>query len=683
MINLLLLNFPVMLFAVTISRLYFRFSGLIDNIISYAVFYFAFIIISEELLGIFGILTLNTLLIINLFLLTFSFLLIQKKEFGPGSGLQIKSIINKCSCNKFIFFCAAVILGFSLVKLTFNLYNPPFGWDSLNYHLTFAVEWLKHKNLDTPLVIADNPCPSYYPLNGSLIYLWYIFPFKNVFLADLGQTPFFVLVLLAVYNICRKFNVSRECSFFAAALMTVTPNYFKQLSISYVDVMVCAWFLISLNFLLNLFKKLDLKNVVVCSIALGMLIGTKTIALLYSFILLVFFVIFLVKKKFNLFSIYLLVTFLCCVVVTGGFGYIRNFIQTGNPLYPLTLKIFDKVIFNGVMDKLNFTVFSNPEDYSVANIIFREGMGAGTTMFVIPGLALFIFRLFKARKLSLYDAILIGPFLFLYLVYRYAFALPNARYLYPALALGYIICFYILHNIKFSLKKLRWFIVICVLASMPEMARHLELIISLSISFVLFIILAIGYHLLQKHFFKISLITISALIFILGIANIDYNKYEFRRYTKTVKYSGFWIDATKAWEWLNQNTNANIIAYAGRPVPFPLYGANLKNDVYYVSVNITEPAKLHYFPGSHYQWGYDFLSLHNNLEAKGNYRADANYSIWLGNLSRRNIDYLFIYSLHQTRDIIFPLEDRWAKANPGKFNCVFANETIRIYKILK
>lgn len=118
-------------------------------------------------------------------------------------------------------------------------------------------------------------------------------------------------------------------------------------------------------------------------------------------------------------------------------------------------------------------------------------------------------------------------------------------------------------------------------------------------------------------------------------------------------------------------------------MPFPLYGSNFKNNVYYVSVNKTEPAKIHYFPKSHYYWGYDFRTLHRNLEEKGNYRSDADYSVWLDNLNRRNTDYLFVYSLHQTKDIEFPLEDAWAKANPGKFNPVFANGTIHIYKIAR
>jgi hypothetical protein len=148
-----------------------------------------------------------------------------------------------------------------------------------------------------------------------------------------------------------------------------------------------------------------------------------------------------------------------------------------------------------------------------------------------------------------------------------------------------------------------------------------------------------------------------------------------------VEYSGLWLDAVKAWNWLNENTNANNIAYVGRPVPFPLYGANFKNYVFYVSVNNIDPVKVHYFPNSFYRWGADFLELHKSLEAEGNYRQHPDYEIWLSNLKRRKTDYLFVYSLHQTKKIIFPIEDVWASGHPDKFSLSFANETVHIYKV--
>ncbi len=149
-----------------------------------------------------------------------------------------------------------------------------------------------------------------------------------------------------------------------------------------------------------------------------------------------------------------------------------------------------------------------------------------------------------------------------------------------------------------------------------------------------------------------------------------------------VKYSGFWPDATKAWAWLNDNTLGDNVAYTGRPVPFPLYGTNFKNNVYYVSVNKVEPAMLHYFPNSRYIFGYSGDELMRNFDAPENYRGKADYSTWFYNLKNRNTGFLFIYSILPNKNVTFPIEDRWAESHHEIFNLVFKNDTIRIYKLL-
>lgn len=684
MISLLLLNFPAILSVIVIVWLCFRSLSFADILLCSATVYFSYIVVVEQILGIFNALTIKNLELVNLGILLIVFICVRVNRKKPYivSGLK-KMIGSYLPYNKFGIFLISVIFGFSLVKIIYNLINPPFGWDSLNYHFTFAVEWFKAKNLNTPLVVFDNPCPSYYPLNGSLIYLWFIFPFKNVFLADLGQVPFFVLTFLAIFNICRKIGVSRRYSFFAAALMTVTPNYFKQLSIAYVDVMVCAWFLVALNFLLNLSKRIDYKNMLLFGFSLGMLIGTKSIALAYSFILILFFICISVKNKFNLRFVNHILLLLICMLIIGGFSYIRNFIETGSPLYPTTFKILGKTIFPGVMDKSNFTAFLKQEDYSLIKVLFHEGMGAGTLLFVVTSIPLFVFMSYKNKKFTLEGTILASSFVFLYFIYRYVFSLPNIRYLYPMIAVGYILTFYALSNIKFPRAVLSWIIMFCFFTSMPEMARKTELVISMILSLLLFIVSLFTYRILQVNFVKLVLICILLSLLVFAIGNIDYNKHEFQRYSKTTKFSGFWPDATLAWDWLNSNTAGSNIAYVGRPVPFPLYGSGLKNNVFYVSVNKVDPIKLHFLKNSRYRWDASYENLHRNLEADGNYRANADYKTWLDNLCKRKTDYLFVYSLHQTKGIIFPIEDRWAKDHPDKFKDVFSNLTIHIYRILK
>ena len=137
----------------------------------------------------------------------------------------------------------------------------------------------------------------------------------------------------------------------------------------------------------------------------------------------------------------------------------------------------------------------------------------------------------------------------------------------------------------------------------------------------------------------------------------------------------------EAWYWLNNHTNNAKIAYTGNPDTLPLYGSNFKNDVIYISVNNTHPVKLHYFPKARYIWKGDFISLHKNLETSGNYRQNPDFIHWLNNLKKEKADYIFIYAFHQIKDVIFPIEDNWAKDHPEYFNLVFNNNRVHIYEI--
>ena len=662
-----------------------RFRNFIDSLLSLFIFYFAQIVITEFFLGIWGKLFVQNAVLLNLAIFLAIWSLTRNKESSFCFKIA-KEQLSQLLGNKIILFAAAIILAFASVKIIINLVNPPFGWDNLNYHFTFPVEWLKHGNLDNPITISDDFSPTYYPINGSLFFLWLIFPFKNVFLADLGQIPFFALAFLSIYNISEKIGLNKGFSLYAAILFLLIPNFFKQLQIAYVDVMVASLFLVCLNYLISLYQEFSSKNLLLYSMSLGLFLGTKTVALPYSTLLFLPFILLFLKhsNKYYLFIISMLI-----IIALGGFSYIRNFIETKNPFYPLDFKLFGLSIFKGIIDIGTYRAHFKPEDYSLAKLLFHEGLGVQTILFVLPSIFLALpVTLIKKRKIPGFILMyfLILPLL-IYLLYRYIIPLANTRYLYPLLGISMIIAFYTIGILGIPRRLINILVAICVLASMAELAKRQELIASVMLTFLLFFLLPPSIkYIEQKWAIKKRLLIYLPLVLIVSVLALlekDYVSNEYLRYTSMVKYSGFWPDATKAWNWLNKNTRGNNIAYIGRPVPFPLYGTNFKNNVYYVSVNKIEPAKLHYFPNSHYRWDYDFLSLHRNLEEKGNYRADADYAVWLDNLSRRYTDYLFIYSLHQTKNIEFPLEDAWAKANPGKFSPVFTNETIHIYKIAR
>jgi hypothetical protein len=449
--------------------------------------------------------------------------------------------------------------------------------------------------------------------------------------------------------------------------------------------MIAGLFLAALSLLLDLKENCNLKNTIVFSLALGLFVGIKTTALVYSTSLFIPFVYLLFYKRNIKFRYKSLNLFLCLliVIIFGGFSYLKNFILTGNPFYPLDVTILGKTIFKGVIDKVTFIARNEEGGYSLAKLLFHEGMGVQSLLVILPGAILALpVNILRNKNKDLFLNYIITLPLLLYLTYRFILPIPNSRYLYPALGIGMVVGFYVLFSLKVPHKLIRIIAFIMVIVSAAECARRIELGISFALSFLLFImfILFLKYkrpriNLLSKG----GIISgILALLIVLQILLLDYKKNEYIRYVKNSRY---WPDATRAWLWLNNNTEGNNIAYVGRPVPYPLYGTDFKNNVYYASVNSLDPIHLHDLKNSRYSWDSNAENMHRSFEEPNNYRGNADYSVWLSNLNKRKTEYLFIYSLHHTKKVEFPIEEEWARSNPGEFKQVFNNQTIRIYKL--
>src|SRR3989338_9213056 len=130
MVVTFLINFFVLGTAALLTARYYRLESILYRLLAVAVFFYAQIILIEIAWGVLGKLSLYTLVpsVGVIFLVCFlSFRSKFKNVFGFPQEI---------TKHKIVIFCLSVIAGFSLVKLSINLVNPPFGWDSLNYHFS-------------------------------------------------------------------------------------------------------------------------------------------------------------------------------------------------------------------------------------------------------------------------------------------------------------------------------------------------------------------------------------------------------------------------------------------------------------------------------------------------------------------------------------------------------------------
>ena len=230
------MNAIVVCSSLLLVRRFFASGNKLDDFLAGVMLYFAQITLTEIFLGTLNQLYLANLIFLNLMLLVLVLMLSWHKNVGIKANFDLSWIFK----SKLILCCIAVAAAFILVKSVLNLMNPPFGWDSLIDHFAFPAGWIKSHSLYRPITVFGEPAPSYYPINGELFYLWLMFPFKSTFLADLGQLPFYIISVLSVYGICRKMDLKREISFYAAAIFALSPSFLSQISVAYTDIIIAG-----------------------------------------------------------------------------------------------------------------------------------------------------------------------------------------------------------------------------------------------------------------------------------------------------------------------------------------------------------------------------------------------------------------------------------------------------------
>lgn len=674
-----------------LTKRYFKIELLSDSILTCFILSFGQIILVTTILG-----TLEKLYFFNVFIAHCVILLLVLLIFHRKSAALIptKPDIKPFLNNKLLLLAISIFFSFALVSIYNNLINPPQDADSLLYHLAFPASWIKSGTLDNPFFIfGSNPIlfpgslvdgvPSYYPINTELFFTWLLMPLKNAFLADLGEVPFYLVGIIVFYSILKKYGVDHKIALLSGFLWVLIPNVFKQIKVANnLDVICAVFFLLTIFTLLLLKSSLTIKNAILFGISAGIFIGTKFNNVVYFLALLPFTLyIFYTQTKrektpFGKILQFVIVVILM-IVLFGGYMYIKNYIYTGNPTFPVEFKVFGKTIFKGLFDSelLRRQMFGN--DALNFFRIFREGLGLQFFVLILPCtfLPLFFFSYLKKHVSPLGEYLLffLTPLISL-ILFKIFIDVYIARYFFPYLSLGLVTAVVFLTRFPHGKKYFYVISSVSIIYAVFQLAHRFELILSIMLSLLSFIFLLRYKKLVINSYENRNLAKIilggSLLVFLsLSYLNNKYNDEEYDRYISSLSKKEKWqVDLRKGWKALNEITGSGArVAYTGRQEAYPLYGKGFKNEVRYISINNKE------------------ITPYNNPD--GHYRQIKDFSAWRDNLKKHRIEYLFIAKpVFENRESPdpdkFPIEDEWASMNPKDFRLVFDNSLSRIYKIL-
>lgn len=227
--------------------------------------------------------------------------------------------------------------------LTYYLYsgitNPiPAPGDSWDYHIPIALSILDGNFLT---LTKDYISGWYYPGTETTltkIPQWYYPGSSEIFLgffilSGIPMTLSNILPMLFLFFVCYKlariFDLNQYLALlFAITLLSLNAVLRWANAIS-IDMWIAVWFVLSIILLEH--PKKTLSYFAKLGFVLGMFIGSKYTALYFVFILLIFYI----KKLIPYLTLSRFLVFLAPLSFFGLFWYIRNYLVTQNPFYPL------------------------------------------------------------------------------------------------------------------------------------------------------------------------------------------------------------------------------------------------------------------------------------------------------------------------------------------------------------
>ncbi|HEX6116170.1 MAG TPA: phospholipid carrier-dependent glycosyltransferase [Solirubrobacterales bacterium] len=238
----------------------------------------------------------------------------------------------------------------------------PTAVDTLNFHLPGVAAWIETGSIWQIDVYLPFVAPGHYPNNGDALLLAAVLPWQSDFLAHLVLWPVYALVGVAVYALARELGAARQASISAAVLILALPAVILPALINtYPDALMLFGFAAGLVFLVRHARGGETRELVAAGLALGLSFGTKWYGVsAVAIVLLVWFVATWARGRGLGRAVRDGAALAGLVLLAGGVWLLRNWIETGNPVFPVKVAPFGIELFDAprdvVRERAGFTI---------------------------------------------------------------------------------------------------------------------------------------------------------------------------------------------------------------------------------------------------------------------------------------------------------------------------------------
>jgi hypothetical protein len=560
-----------------------------------------------------------------------------------------------------------------IISLQYPL--PPVANDALTYHLPAAVDWMQHGRLTLYQAWLFNPANTYSPLAGSMFVYWLMAPLGNDVLARFVQAPALLLIFVALADLCRGLGAPAKTAAVLATAAVLSRPLFSQTLLTKDDLFVTAFFTAALAGLApdRLRDRLGPWRV---GVALGLLLSTKYTALMsLPIVLLALDAPARAGWRLGRWTICIGLT-----LVLAGPWFLRNWLLTGNPLYPIDTLLFDGMFRTVASEKLS----------TVAGIqtALSEGyFSLPPAAWIVLGLTWLGALMTLGREIlpqPLVRATLIGPPLGIGLFLLLS-PYDEIRFIYPCLVLLFACTALSLRKAPLAAQVAVALVLLGISMSTNfKLQRLAEILPHVAVIFAVLLGLGVALLTVRQRMTRIAGAALMGVI-VVGWVFVHWHAYVTAQRTVSTE---FWANQQlsayaplgQAWRFVRDDLPPDAtLAYANTFYVYPLYGFDLNRKVLYAPMR----ARVRHI--------HDLMRITEPLSGERIVPAvvrqtglNSDQRAWISNLRNQGVRYVLIAKADLTgsTEPEAPIELTFAEQSPKQFRRIFENDSAAVYELL-
>ncbi|MEA2397188.1 MAG: hypothetical protein QOK25_744 [Thermoleophilaceae bacterium] len=267
---------------------------------------------------------------------------------------------------------AAIALALNVAAfLRTNANLPILHVDALSFHLPDVASWIQDHSIWSNNEFIPRFPTGTYPSNGDVMFLAAVLPFHNDAFVRLVDLPFLALTGVAVYALALELRAPRAVAIlFAAALLSIRAVMSFAVDQIVPDVVLLATLAAGALFLVRHLRTSRTSDLVLGGVGLGIAFGTKWYGVsVVAAVLASWALVSLLARRGRGVVARQGLALLGLVAAFGGVWFVRNWVVTGNPLFPVKVQLAGVTIFdaprNVLLERYGYSIFDRLGQWSV------------------------------------------------------------------------------------------------------------------------------------------------------------------------------------------------------------------------------------------------------------------------------------------------------------------------------